>query len=332
MYWAERSALSFFGKIYFMKKIDSKNIVRTVADNRESFNRYLQEIRRTPVLSSAEEVELFKRFKAGDPTAEQKIIKANLLFVITVAKQYSSLVNKTSLTLEDLVSEGNLGLVKAVHRFEPDRGFKFISYAVFWIKQAILDCLQHNVKTVRVPNSAQLIVTRALKAAEQVEHRTERSATFEEIADIVAADPAMSDTKITAARIEEVLTATSWEKSLNQKIDPDSNEEFIDSLASSLSTDSDLLGLEKESVVGAMLKTLKGDNRLFIVKHYGLDGYKPTPIKTIAEEFDCSVETVRQRITIAFKTLRKNQKDKLRYFNPNFQESAIAYTPFGSSW
>ena len=315
-----------------MKKIDSKNIVRTVADNRESFNRYLQEIRRTPVLSSEEEIALFRRFKAGDPTAEQRIIKANLLFVITVAKQYSSLVNKTSLTLEDLVSEGNLGLVKAVHRFEPDRGFKFISYAVFWIKQAILDCLQHNVKTVRVPNSAQLIVTRALKAAEQVEHKTERSATFEEIADIVAADPAMSDTKVTASRIAEVLTATSWEKSLNQKIDPDSNEEFIDRLASSISTDSDLLGLEKESVVEAMLKTLKGDNRLFIVKHYGLDGYQPTPIKTIAEEFDCSVETVRQRIKLSFKLLKKNQKDKLRYFNPNFRESAIAYTPFGSGW
>jgi DNA-directed RNA polymerase sigma subunit (sigma70/sigma32) len=142
----------------------------------------------------------------------------------------------------------------------------------------------------------------------------------------------MSDTKVTASRIAEVLTATSWEKSLNQKIDPDSNEEFIDSLASSISTDSDLLGLEKESVVEAMLKTLKGDNRLFIVKHYGLDGYQPTPIKTIAEEFDCSVETVRQRIKLSFKLLKKNQKDKLRYFNPNFRESAIAYTPFGSGW
>ena len=144
-----------------MKKIDSKNIVRTVVDNRQNFNKYLVELRKTPVLSSAEEIALFRRFKAGDKSAEAQIIKANLLFVITVAKQYSSLVNKTSLTLEDLVSEGNLGLIKAVHRFEPDRGFKFISYAVFWIKQAILDCLQHNIKTVRLPSSAQLIINRA---------------------------------------------------------------------------------------------------------------------------------------------------------------------------
>lgn len=315
-----------------MKKIDSKNIVRTVVDNRQNFNKYLVEIRRTPVLSSEEEIALFRRFKAGDKSAEAQIIKANLLFVITVAKQYSSLVNKTSLTLEDLVSEGNLGLVKAVHRFEPDRGFKFISYAVFWIKQAILDCLQHNIKTVRLPSSAQLIINRAIKAEEQIEHNTERYATFDEIAEIVAADPAMSDTRITASRIQEVLTANRWESSLNQKIDPDSNDEFIDKLESGDSTDSELIGLERESVVHAMLQTLKGDSRLFIVKHYGLDGYQPTPIKNIAEEFDCSVETVRQRIKIAFKTLKKNQKDKLRYFNPNFQESAIPYTPFGSSW
>lgn len=315
-----------------MKKIDSRNIVRTVADNRQSFNKYLVELRKTPVLSSAEEVELFKQLKAGDKSAEAKIIKANLLFVITVAKQYSSLVNKTSLTLEDLVSEGNLGLVKAVHRFEPDRGFKFISYAVFWIKQAILDCLQHNIKTVRLPGSAQLIINRAIKAEEQIEHNTERYATFDEIAEIVASDPAMSDTKITASRIQELLTANRWESSLNRKIDPDSNEEFIDSMDSGLSTDSELIGLERESVVQAMLQTLKGDSRLFIVKHYGLDGHQPTSIKNIAEEFDCSVETVRQRIKIAFKTLKKNQKDKLRYFNPNFQESAIPYTPFGSGW
>ena len=315
-----------------MKKIDSKNIVRTVVDNRQNFNKYLVEIRRTPVLSSEEEIALFRRFKAGDKSAEAQIIKANLLFVITVAKQYSSLVNKTSLTLEDLVSEGNLGLVKAVHRFEPERGFKFISYAVFWIKQAILDCLQHNIKTVRLPSSAQLIINRAIKAEEQIEHNTERYATFDEIAEIVAADPAMSDTRITASRIQEVLTANRWESSLNQKIDPDSNDEFIDKLESGYSTDSELIGLERESVVHAMLQTLKGDSRLFIVKHYGLDGYQPTPIKNIAEEFDCSVETVRQRIKIAFKTLKKNQKDKLRYFNPNFQESAIPYTPFGSSW
>ena len=315
-----------------MKKIDSKNIVRTVVDNRQNFNKYLVELRKTPVLSSAEEVALFRRFKAGDKSAEAQIIKANLLFVITVAKQYSSLVNKTSLTLEDLVSEGNLGLIKAVHRFEPDRGFKFISYAVFWIKQAILDCLQHNIKTVRLPSSAQLIINRAIKAEEQIEHNTERYATFDEIAEIVAADPAMSDTRITASRIQEVLTANRWESSLNQKIDPDSNDEFIDKLESGDSTDSELIGLERESVVQAMLQTLKGDSRLFIVKHYGLDGYQPTPIKNIAEEFDCSVETVRQRIKIAFRTLKKNQKDKLRYFNPNFQESAIPYTPFGSSW
>lgn len=315
-----------------MKKIDSKNIVRTVVDNRQNFNKYLVELRKTPVLSSAEEIALFRRFKAGDKSAEAQIIKANLLFVITVAKQYSSLVNKTSLTLEDLVSEGNLGLIKAVHRFEPDRGFKFISYAVFWIKQAILDCLQHNIKTVRLPSSAQLIINRAIKAEEQIEHNTERYATFDEIAEIVAADPAMSETRITASRIQEVLTANRWESSLNQKIDPDSNDEFIDKLESGDSTDSELIGLERESVVQAMLQTLKGDSRLFIVKHYGLDGYQPTPIKNIAEEFDCSVETVRQRIKIAFRTLKKNQKDKLRYFNPNFQESAIPYTPFGSSW
>jgi RNA polymerase primary sigma factor len=333
MYWAERSALSFFGKIYFtMKRIDSKNIVRTVADNKQSFNKYLVELRRTPLLSSAEEVDLFKQFKAGDKSAEQKIIKANLLFVVTVAKQYSGLVNKTSLTLEDLVSEGNLGLVKAVHRFEPARGFKFISYAVFWIKQAILDCLQHNIKTVRLPNSAQLIINKALKAEEQVEHKTERCATFEEIAEIVAADPAMLDTKVTASRIREVLTANRWEKSLNQKIDPDSNDEFMDKLESGDSTDSDLLDLEKEAVVKAMLQTVKGDGRLFIIKHYGLDGHQPTAIKTIAAEFECSAESVRLRIKSAFEQIKRNHKDKLRYFKPAFKESERKYVPFGRDW
>jgi RNA polymerase primary sigma factor len=208
----------------------------------------------------------------------------------------------------------------------------FISYAVFWIKQAILECLQNNIKTVRIPGSAQATVSRAIKAAEEVESKTERSATLEEIAEIVAADPAMSDKKITASRIAELLIASSWEKSLNRKIDPDSNEEFIDSLDSGESTDSAMIGLEKESVVGAMLQTIKGDSRLFIIKHYGLDGHSPTSIKNIAEEFECSAEAVRQRIKMAFRQIKKSQSSKLRYFDPRFQATESRYSQFGTSW
>ena len=314
-----------------MKQIKSNQIVRLVAGNNQQFAKYLAEIGRTPILSPEEETELFSRLSAGDPTAEAKIIRANLLFVVTVAKQYVSSINRTSLTLEDLVSEGNFGLIKAVHRFEPDRGFKFISYAVFWIKQAIIECIQTNVKAVRIPGSARLTITSATAAAASIEQATGRSATLEEISEVIALDPAMAKNRVTVARLAELLGANQWEKSLSQRVGHDSSAELIDEFSSDESSDSELIDLEKRSVFAAMLQTLSAKHRMIINRYYGLGGFAPTGLRELAEEFSCSPEQVRQRVKAAVRVLYSTQKDKLLYLNPKFRQPGTERREQGQS-
>src|ERR687889_351923 len=151
--------------------------------NRESqsLDKYLQEIGKVDLLTPDEEVELAKRIKEGDQNAFEKLIKANLRFVVSVAKQYQN----QGLSLPDLINEGNLGLIKAAQRFDETRGFKFISYAVWWIRQSILQALAEQSRIVRLPLNKVGLTNRISKAYQMLEQEFEREPTAEELADVL---------------------------------------------------------------------------------------------------------------------------------------------------
>src|SRR6187549_3993205 len=154
--------------------------------NREtaSLDKYLQEIGKVDLITADEEVELAQRIKAGDQRALEKLTKANLRFVVSVAKQYQN----QGLTLPDLINEGNLGLIKAAQRFDETRGFKFISYAVWWIRQSILQALAEQSRIVRLPLNKVGLTNRIQKAFSQLEQEFEREPTTDELATFLNID------------------------------------------------------------------------------------------------------------------------------------------------
>src|SRR5436190_17813136 len=151
--------------------------------NREtaSLDKYLQEIGKVDLITADEEVELAQRIKAGDQRALEKLTKANLRFVVSVAKQYQN----QGLTLPDLINEGNLGLIKAAQRFDETRGFKFISYAVWWIRQSILQSLAEQARIVRLPLNKVGLTNRIQKTYSQLEKQFEREPSTEEVAEVL---------------------------------------------------------------------------------------------------------------------------------------------------
>ena len=153
--------------------------------NREtaSLDKYLQEIGRVELLSPDEEVELAQRIKKGDHEALERLTKANLRFVVSVSKQYQN----QGLTLPDLINEGNLGLIKAAQRFDETRGFKFISYAVWWIRQSILNAIAENSKTIRLPLNKLGSIRKIANTYAQLEQKFERAPTNDEIAELLDA-------------------------------------------------------------------------------------------------------------------------------------------------
>src|SRR5881392_59418 len=154
--------------------------------NRESqsLDKYLQEIGKVDLITADEEVELAQKIKAGDQRALEKLTKANLRFVVSVAKQYQN----QGLTLPDLINEGNLGLIKAAQRFDETRGFKFISYAVWWIRQSILQALAEQARIVRLPLNKVGLTNRIQKAFSQLEQEFEREPSAEELAEMLQMD------------------------------------------------------------------------------------------------------------------------------------------------
>jgi RNA polymerase primary sigma factor len=156
---------------------DQKKKEKQTGAGIRSLDLYLHEINRTPLLTREQERDLAKRIHAGDKAALDQLVQANLRFVVSIAKQYSN----QGLSLEDLINEGNLGLIKAAHRFDEERGFKFISYAVWWIRQAILSALARQGRTVRVPLNRTADLSRIIKASEILRQKLNREPTPEEL-------------------------------------------------------------------------------------------------------------------------------------------------------
>ena len=269
--------------------------------NRESqsLDKYLQEIGKVDLLTPDEEVELAKRIRDGDQIALERLTKANLRFVVSVAKQYQN----QGLSLGDLINEGNLGLIKAAQRFDETRGFKFISYAVWWIRQSILQALAEQSRIVRLPLNRVGSLNKISKTFSELEQRYEREPSPEELAD---------ELEITPAEIIETLKISGRHVSMDAPFVQGEDNTLLDVLENDTEDkpDSELMNDSLRREVQRALSTLTPREADVITYYFGLNGEHPMTLEEIGEKFNLTRERVRQIKEKAIRRLRHTTRSK----------------------
>lgn len=272
--------------------------------NRESasLEKYLQEIGREELVSVEEEVELAQRIKNGDQKALEKLTRANLRFVVSVAKQYQN----QGLSLPDLINEGNVGLIKAAEKFDETRGFKFISYAVWWIRQSILQAIADQSRIVRLPINQVGSLNKINKAFSQFEQQNERKPSAEEVSELL---------DIPTDKISEALRASGRHISVDAPFDPNdgADNSLLDVLVNEDSPHADK-SLIKESLceeIERALSTLSERENKIIKMFFGVGGYPEMTLEEIGIQLDLTRERVRQVKEKAIRKLRQNSRSKM---------------------
>ena len=271
--------------------------------NRESqsLEKYLQEIGKVELITPEEEVKLAVLIKKGDQAALEKLTKANLRFVVSVAKQYQN----QGLTLPDLINEGNLGLIKAAQRFDETRGFKFISYAVWWIRQSILQALAEQSRIVRLPLNKVGLTNRISKAYSQLEQEFEREPTPEELAFLLDLDP---------DEVAATLGIAARHVSMDQPLADGEDGTLMDVLVNhnASGTDDDLvIRASLHTEIERSLSTLTERQKEVIRYFFGLGIDHPLSLEDIGERFCLTRERVRQIKDKAITKLRTASRCKL---------------------
>lgn len=269
--------------------------------NRESqsLDKYLQEIGHEELLSVDEEVELAQKIRKGDRKALERLTKANLRFVVSVAKQYQN----QGLSLPDLINEGNIGLIKAARKFDETRGFKFISYAVWWIRQSILQAIAEQGRPVRLPLNQVSSVNKINKALNKFEQENERRPSVEEIA---------SSTDLPQEKIEEAIKANTKQVSMDAPFKDGEESSLADVLYSedSPSTDAELLKQSLREEMAMALSVLNERERNVITAFYGI-GQAEMTMDEIGKKFGLTRERVRQIRERALRRLRQQTQNKM---------------------
>ncbi|MEM6723224.1 MAG: sigma-70 family RNA polymerase sigma factor [Bacteroidota bacterium] len=271
--------------------------------NRESqsLEKYLQEIGKVDLLTPEEEVDLAKRIKQGDQIALEKLTKANLRFVVSVAKQYQN----QGLSLSDLINEGNLGLIKAAQRFDETRGFKFISYAVWWIRQSILQALAEQSRIVRLPLNKVGSLNKINKAFSQLEQEYEREPSSEELAETL---------EIATEEVETTLGVAARHVSMDAPFVEGEDNSLLDVLENSNTPDTDSSLEYRESLrreIERSLSTLTERQHDVIKLYFGIGVEHPMSLEDIGEKFGLTRERVRQIKDKAINKLRSTSRSKL---------------------
>ena len=263
--------------------------------NREtpSLDKYLHEIGKVELISAEDEVELARKIKNGDKLALETLIKANLRFVVSVAKQYQN----QGLTLPDLINEGNLGLIKAAQRFDETRGFKFISYAVWWIRQSILQSLAEQARIVRLPLNKIGSINKVNKIFSSLEQKYEREPTVQEIADAL---------EIAPEDIKESMLSSGRHVSMDAPMTPGEDGNMYDVLLSmdTPSPDKSLLNDSLRKEIERVLSTLTYREANVLRLYFGLNGKQACTLEEIGEELNLTRERVRQIKEKALKRLK----------------------------
>ena len=274
----------------------------TNRDN-SSFEKYLQDISKEPMITPDEEVELAQQIKAGSKAALDKLVRANLRFVVSVAKQYQN----QGLGLQDLINEGNLGLIKAAKCFDETRGFKFISYAVWWIRQSISHAIADQSRIVRLPVNQLGAVNRIKKEISRLEQIYNRPPTIEEISEVV---------DLPTDKIAEILKISTRHLSMDAPVNNDDDTVFIDTFVSDdvAHTDSLLLKESLDREISRSLEVLDEKERELICMFFGINKSHEYTLDEIGEIFNMTREGARQMKEKALKKLRKNGAKRLKSY------------------
>ena len=270
--------------------------------NRESqsLDKYLQEISKETLITAEEEVLLAQRIKEGDQVALEKLIKSNLRFVISVAKQYQN----QGLTLPDLINEGNLGLIKAAQRFDETRGFKFISYAVWWIRQSILQALAEQSRIVRLPLNQVGSLNKLNKTFSRLEQQYERAPSEHELAD---------ELEVTSTKVTDTLRVGGRHVSVDAPFQEGEDNSLLDVLINSDSptADTDLMIESLQREIKRSLSTLSEREREVIILFFGIGMKHGLTLEEIGTKFDLTRERVRQIKEKAIRRLRQTSRSKI---------------------
>jgi RNA polymerase primary sigma factor len=263
-----------------------------------SLDRYLADIGREGLISAEEEVELARRIKAGDKEALEKLTKTNLRFVVSVAKQYQN----QGIGLQDLINEGNLGLIKAATRFDETRGFKFISFAVWWIRQAIHQAIADQSRIVRLPQNQVGTINRMKKEIAKLEQTLQRTPTIEEIANVL---------DLPEYKVTELLKMNSRTQSMDSPVTEDDDVKFVDTYIpdDDERTDSKLIQESINTEVEKVLSILPENERNILKLYFGIDAPYEYTLDEIGDKYDLSRERVRQIKDRALKHLRQEARN-----------------------
>ena len=264
--------------------------IATQITNRDSqaVEKYLQEISKIPMITPEEETVLAQRIKMGDQRALDKLVQANLRFVVSVAKQYQH----QGLSLSDLINEGNLGLIKAAQRFDETKGFKFISYAVWWIRQALAE----QGRLVRLPQNKIGTYNKANKAYMAFEQEHEREPSTEELAELLE----MSETEI-----NNIFQSNTRHTSLDAPVHEAEDVAMGDLLEGGEETDDDVMKDSLRNEIRRVLKSLSPREAEIVNAYFGLDGENGVTIEQIGQKYDLTKERIRQIKERAIKRLQK---------------------------
>ena len=270
--------------------------------NREtaSLDKYLQDIVKVEFITADEEVELAQRIRQGDMAALEKLTKANLRFVVSVSKQYQN----QGLSLPDLINEGNLGLIKAARRFDETRGFKFISYAVWWIRQSILQALAEQSRIVRLPLNKIGSINKINKTYAKLEQEFEREPNAEEIAEVL---------DLTEAEVKESMKNAGRHVSMDAPLVQDEDNNMYDVLKSDevVTPETQLLYESLRKEIDRAISTLTQREADVVRLYFGLNGGHPMTLEEIGEKFDLTRERVRQIKEKAIRRLKHTSRSKI---------------------
>jgi len=269
--------------------------------NRESqsLDKYLHEIGKVDLITAEEEVILAQKIREGDQAALERLTKTNLRFVVSVAKQYQN----QGLTLGDLINEGNLGLIKAAKRFDETKGFKFISYAVWWIRQSILQAIAEQSRIVRLPLNQVGSLSKISKAFSKLEQEFEREPSPEELADIL---------ETTVDKISDTLSNSGRHVSMDAPFVQGEENTLLDVLENrEPNTDSNLINESLSEEIRRSLSTLTEREREIVVLFFGLGASSPLSLEEIGEKFNLTRERVRQIKDKALQRLRHTSRSKI---------------------
>jgi len=270
--------------------------------NREalSVDKYLHEISKEDLLTAEQEVELARRIRKGDEEALEKLIRSNLRFVVSVAKQYQN----QGLSLPDLINEGNLGLIKAARRFDETRGFKFISYAVWWIRQSILQALAEQARIVRLPLNKIGSINKINRALAELEQRHEREPSIQEISKTLELAP---------EEIKEALKNSTKPISMDAPLNEEEEDSMYDIMESDENPppDEKLINESLNREIERALSSLTEREAKIIRLYYGLGNKHPFTLEEIGEKINLTRERVRQIKEKAIKRLKHTTRNKI---------------------